>query len=210
MGEEDDDASFSWRLWVLQQLVVQAFPVLDAFISRLPFAFMTIAITEGAGDKLIACGALFSYQSARAVSQYIQTCFIGAKICFVLTSAALLAYAAMLTMLLTGLGADLWSIPVALPGLAETLPVQQYFLMRLFRASAHSSEELKDEMRELVKQSHTGTGIGSAAAFLTSSQGYQAFGLEGVAVLGLGVASLKLLTEITIAMPLPAASSDTA
>merc|ERR1719458_2505281 len=93
-------AGVSWKFWIVKQLVVQAFPIFDAFISRLPFAFMTIAITEGDGGKLVACGILFSYQSARAVSQYIQTCYLGAKICFALTSMALLGYAAMLTMLL--------------------------------------------------------------------------------------------------------------
>lgn len=202
-------AGVSWKFWIVKQLVVQAFPIFDAFISRLPFAFMTIAITEGDGGKLVACGILFSYQSARAVSQYIQTCYLGAKICFALTSMALLGYAAMLTMLLTGIGADLWYIPIALTGLAETLPVQQYFLTRLFQVSVDSSEEVKDHVRELVKASHTGTGIGSAVAFFTSSQGYQTFGLQGVAILGLGVATLKLLTEVTISMQLPSASSDT-
>lgn len=202
-------AAFSWRLWIVQQLVIQAFPIMDAFISRLPFAFMTIAITEGAGGKLIACGVLFSYQSARAVSQYIQTCYTGAKICFALTAVGLFGYATMLTMLLTGLGADLWYIPIALTGLAETLPVQQYFLTRLFQVSVDSSEEVKDHVRELVKASHTGTGIGSAVAFFTSSQGYQTFGLHGVAILGLGVASLKLLTEVTISVQLPSTSSGT-
>jgi len=189
--------------------VVQAFPIFDAFVSELPFAWMTIAITEGAGGKLVACGILFAYQSARAVSQYIQTCCIGAKVCFLLTSMALLGYAVVLTMLLTGLGADLWYIPIALTGLAETLPVQQYFLTRLFQVTSDSSEEVKDQVRELVKQSHTGTGIGSAVAFLTSSQTYQAFGLYGVAILGLCVASLKLLTEFTISMNLPNDSSGT-
>jgi len=182
----------------LMQLVVLVFPVLDAFVSRLPFAFMTIAITESAEGKLTACAALFSYQSARAVSQYIQTCCIGPRVCFALTFVALVAYAAMLIMLWTDVSAKLWYVPIALAGLAETLPVQQYFLIRLLQVSEDSSEELKNRARELVKQSHTGTGIGSAVAFFGSSRCYQAFGLYGVAVLGFGVASLKLLTEATI------------
>lgn len=190
--------------WVLQLLVVHAFPTMDAFISRLPFAFMTIAIAAGSGDRIIACVVLLSYQSARAVSQSIQTYCIGNAINYLLTSVSIVAYAVVLVMVLTKAGSVFWYIPVVFTGLSETLPVQQYYLTQIFENQGDSNQDaVRERIRELVKQSHTGTGIGSAVAFLTSSQIYYSYNLAGVAVLGLGVAVLKLLTVLIIGVNMP-------
>ena len=53
------------------------------------------------------------------------------------------------------------------------------------------------------KWSDVGTGLGSALAFITSSQTYELHGLRGVAYLGLAIAVLKCATSIAIGMALP-------
>jgi len=136
----------SWRFWVVEQLVVHGIPMFDAFVTRLPLTFLAIAITKSDG-KLVACCIIFSYQSTRAVSQCIQTCYVGPTVCYALTSTALLGYLAMLIMLLTGLGADFWYIPISLTGLSETLPVQQYFLTQMFLGD--SSGQVQDRSKTM-------------------------------------------------------------
>ena len=53
---------------LLRFLVVHLFPFCDAALSRLPFAFLTIAIASSS-SILLASAVLCAYQMARAISQ---------------------------------------------------------------------------------------------------------------------------------------------
>ena len=53
-------------------------------------------------------------------------------------------------------------------------------------------------VRRAVKASHTGTGLGSMLAFLTTSQIYNQFGVYGVAYLGISIQTVKILVNVII------------
>ena len=82
-------------------------------------------------------------------------------------------------------------MPFALTGLAETLPIQQYYLMSHFGTS--DGEDVN--LRRAVKASHTGTGIGSMTAFIAASQVYSRFGVLGASYLDLSILSMKIMTN---------------
>ena len=66
--------------------------------------------------------------------------------------------------------------------------------MRLF-------ENINDsymKIRHAVKASHTGTGVGSMAAFVAASQIYSRFGIYGAAYLGLSIQLVKVITNVSI------------
>jgi len=177
-------------------LIVHAFSFWDAAISRLPFAFLTIAISSS--NKLwVASVILFAYQMGRAISQSIQvwrcTPFVG----YILNGLALITYIVLVTYLTFNPEGELWYIPFAFAGLAETLPIQQYYLVRLYN-SFDDEDDMK--VRHAVKASHTGTGVGSMAAFVVTSQIYSRFGLKAVSYFGLSVQIAKILTNIAIDM----------
>lgn len=183
-------------------MVVHLFPLLDAFISRLPFTFLTVAVGDQAG-VVVACLVLFSYQSCRALGQYLLAYRASSAMNYLFTSVSVVAYAGVLVA--SGLrgGASWWFYPVIATGLSETLPVQQLLLLRLLPRPSDG-----DRVRELVKASHAATGIGSAAAFGSGGAVFVALGAPGVAALGLGVAAAKLLLCLAIGAGLAAAAPE--
>jgi len=182
--------------------IVHAFPTMDAFISRLPFAFLTIAIADQSGSLVVACLVLFSYQSCRAIGQSIQAWRINNAINYALTSVSVVAYSVVVAAVFTAPNVGWWFYPLIPTGLSETLAVQQFYLMRLLTIDTDSSEG-DWRMRELVKASHTGTGVGSAIAFVSSTACFTYWQEQGVGLLGLGVAVAKLVLVIAIGSSLP-------
>ena len=87
-----------------------------------------------------------------------------------------------------------WYVPFVFTGLAETLPIQQFYLMKHFGTS--DGEDIY--MRRAVKASHTGTGVGSMTAFIAASQIFSSFGIHGTSWLGLTFLSLKIMADILI------------
>ena len=115
---------------------------------------------------------------------------------YVLNGCAFSVYAALVIYLHLFPDGDKWFIPFALAGLglAETLPVQQYYLIRMYGCT--DGENIR--VRKAVKTSHTGTGIGSMAAFLCASQIYDSYGISGVAYVGISIQAVKILTNVII------------
>ncbi|MGB0424112.1 MAG: hypothetical protein ACPGED_07315 [Flavobacteriales bacterium] len=175
-------------------LIVHAFSFWDAAISRLPFAFLTIAISSN-NNLWVASVILFAYQMSRAIAQSIQAWRCTPVIGYILNGLALITHIVLVTYLAVNPEGKLWYVPFAFAGLAETLPIQQYYLVRLY-----NSFDTEDDMRvrHAVKASHTGTGVGSMAAFVVTSQIYSRFGLKAVSYLGLSVQIAKILTNISI------------
>jgi len=194
-------------------LIVWIFPFWDAVISRLPFSFLMICIVDPQYDELNGFGefvdkdrerkkmiilagvVLFAYQSMRAVAQSIQVWRCDTTINYVLNVIALLGYFAF-AMIAQFSDTRLWFIPIVFTGFAETLPIQQLYLMGLFADG--DGDEGAMSIRRAVQTSHTFTGAGSCVAFLVGSQIYDSFQIQGIAYLGLTVMVLKLATNIVI------------
>lgn len=200
--EEKDDAqndikseepSKNWGPLYAYFLIVYAFPFWDASISRLPFAFLTIAIANEF-SIVVAAAVLFGYQMGRAISQFIQVWRCDTVVNYVLNGITLAAYIAFVTYINVSPDGQLWFVPFIFAGLAETLPIQQLYLLGLFG----DAEEDNMSLRHAVKASHTGTGIGSMAAFIAATQVYSRYGINGVAYLGLGIMLGKLATNLQI------------
>ena len=188
---------------LLRFLVVHLFPFCDAALSRLPFAFLTIAIASSS-SILLASAVLCAYQLARAISQCVQTKKCDTSLNYAACTMAVVLYFSLIVYLETSTDPTLWYIPITITGVAETLAVQQYFLVCMYsQAKGETIEPDDPQVRRAVKASHTGTGLGSALAFITSSQTYELHGLRGVAYLGLAIAVLKCATSIAIGMALP-------
>ena len=174
-------------------LTVDAYPMLDAAITRLPFTFLTVAIADQSG-VFIASVVLLSYQTSKAIAQFIQSWRCTPQVGYVLNSCALCAYVALVAYIEVFPSGHMWFIPFAFAGLAETLPVQQYYLIRMYGCTDGENTNV----RRAVKRSHTGTGVGAMAAFLIASQIYDRFDVYGVAYLGLGIQLVKVLVNVII------------
>jgi len=144
---------------------------------------------------ILAGVVLFAYQSMRAVAQSIQVWRCDTTINYVLNVIALLGYFAF-AMIAQFSDTRLWFIPIVFTGFAETLPIQQLYLMGLFADG--DGDEGAMSIRHAVQTSHTFTGAGSCVAFLAGSQIYDSFQIQGIAYLGLTVMVLKLATNIVI------------
>lgn len=182
----------SWFFIVLLLLTVYAFPFLDAFISRLPFTFLAVAIVEETDSLATACAVLLAYQSCRAISQAAQARRIDNAINYALCSIAIVAYVAVVVGLVIDPDASWWFYLIIPTGFSETLAIQQFYLVRLLDLDLKSKAD-NLHIRDLVKKSHTSTGVGSATAFFCSSAVYTNFDQLGVGYLGLGVAVAKLI-----------------
>jgi hypothetical protein len=90
-----------------------------------------------------------------------------------------------------------WFYCVIPTGLSETLAIQQFYLVKLLGLNLKSKAD-NLRIRELVKKSHTATGVGSAIAFLCSSLVYATSNQLGIGYLGLCVAVVKLAIIIFI------------
>ncbi len=155
---------------------------------------MTVAIAKDFSVEL-AAGILVAYQISRAISQFIQVSQCTAFTGYVLNVLALLTYVALVIYIEVLPDGKYWYIPFAFLGPAETLAIQQFYLIKLYGADVHEDNM---DLRHAVKASHTGTGIGSMAAFLTSSRVYAAYGIPGVSYLGLGIQAAKIVTNLMI------------
>mmetsp|Transcript_20580 Transcript_20580/g.45816 ORF Transcript_20580/g.45816 Transcript_20580/m.45816 type:complete len:347 (+) Transcript_20580:131-1171(+) len=175
-------------------LIVYLFPFWDALISRLPFGFLTIAVYDTFGKIIIVSVILFGYQIGRAVSQFIQVWKCDRTINYVLNGVAFVSYAALVAYIEIDDDGKMWFIPLLFTGSAETLAIQQLYLMGLFGTADDDNASL----RNAVKKSHTGTGIGSAVAFLAASQVFSHFGVQGIAYLGFGIMVAKIVTNLLI------------
>lgn len=174
-------------------LIVNALAFWDAAVTRLPFAFLTIAISLN-NKMWVATVILFSNQASRAVAQSIQVWHCKPVVGYILNSLALITYIFLVAYLYLNPEGSLWYIPFAFAGLAETLPIQQFYVMRLYNS-------LRDDdiiVRQALKASHTSTGIGSIATFIATSQVYSRLGLKAVSILALLFQSAKMLTNIII------------
>ena len=199
-GKNDDDnpkKSFDDQLAYL--LIVYAFPFWDGAISRLPFAWLTIAVLDMLGSISLAALVIFGYQMSRAFGQSIQAWKCNTTVNYILNGIAFTAYIIFVIYIEVIPDGTLWYIPFFFAGLAETLPVQQQYLIAFF-GDEDAIDEEKDDMklRHAVKASHTSTGIGSMTAFVLSSQMSQRFELYGVAYLGVSIMCLKLITNLVI------------
>jgi len=202
-ASEDEDRELGYFTNIVMTfLVVHGLSFMDAFISRLPFAFLTLAIVDQTGEVWIASVVLLSYQSGRAIGQWIQTFGAYGITNFLLTSVSVVCYAGLVTARLIDPKFEHWFYFMIPTGLSETLPVQQHYLSRLMQVDT-DSQIGQTIMRRYVKKSHTGTGVGSAAAFITSAYAMGVFKVLGVGFLGLGVAVLKLLLVVVIECMLP-------
>lgn len=178
---------------VAYYLIVWMFPFFDAVITRLPFAYLMIALE--AIPTWAAALCLFGYQMGRAISQQIQVWRCDTLVNYVLNSIALVAYIVFVIYVQVLPETEWrWCIFVLFTGCAETLPIQQLYLSGLF------GEVDEDDMslRNAVKASHTWTGVGSMIAFLVGSQAFYKFKLRGVSCMGLTVMVLKIGVNILI------------
>ena len=188
---------------LLRFLVIHLFSFCDAALSRLPFAFLTIAVANSS-PILLASAVLCAYQLARAISQWVQTKKCDESFNYAACTMAVILYFSLIVYLDTSIEPTLWYIPIIITGAAETLAVQQYFLVCIYTHAKGGTVEPDDlQVRRAVKASHTGTGLGSALAFIASSQTYGLYGLRGVAYLGLAIALLKTATSVAIGVALP-------
>jgi hypothetical protein len=202
-------------------LIVWIFPFWDALISRLPFSFLMICIVDPKYDELNCFGnfvdeelnelngfaekekmmiiyagfILCAYQFGRAIAQQIQVRRCDTTINYVLNVIALLAYFAF-AMIAQFSDTRLWFVPIVFTGFAETLPIQQLYLVGLFGDGDGDEREMS--IRHAVQTSHTFTGAGSCLAFLVGSQIYNSFRIQGIAYLGLAIMVLKLATNLII------------
>jgi len=183
----------TWGTQYAYFLIVYAFPFWDAAVSRLPFAFLTVAIAQEF-DILLASLVIFAYQMGRAIAQCIQVWKCNTTINYILNGVTFFAYLAFITYIKVVPDGKLWYIPFVFAGFAETLPIQQLYLLGLFG----DAEEDDMSLRHAVKASHTGTGVGSMAAFLSASQTYSRFGISGIAYLGMSIMILKVATNLQI------------
>ena len=217
-GREENDETIAHMVEIEEEsnlsyyLIVWIFPFWDAVISRLPFSFLMICIVEPKYDELNGFGdvnedvrkrnmiilagvVLFLYQFMRSIAQAIQVRRCDTRINYVLNVIALLGYFAF-AMITQFSNTRLWFIPIVFTGFAETLPIQQLYLVGLFGHGGGNEREMS--IRHAVQTSHTSTGAGSCIAFLVGSQIYNKFRLRGIAYLGLTVMVLKLATNIVI------------
>jgi len=180
-------------------LIVFAFPFWDAVITRLPFGFVTIAIFQTYDKSTLAALILVAYQGSRALSQSIQVWKSNTVVNYSMNAIAMIAYIVMLTYVLNFPEGKVWWIPLAFTGFSETLPIQQKYLLGLF-PNSEKKDEGEDDMglRNAVKQSHTGTGVGSMAAFILASQIYSQFEIKGMAYCGLTIMVVKIVTNLII------------
>ena len=130
----------------------------------------------------------------RAISQCIQVWKCNTMINYSLNGVTFVAYLAFITYIKVVPDGKLWYIPFVFAGFAETLPIQQLYLLGLFG----DADEDDLSLRHAVKASHTGTGVGSMAAFLSASQIYSRFGISGIAYLGMSIMILKVATNLQI------------
>ena len=175
-------------------LIVWLFPFWDAVISRLPFSFLMICLVYDLDKSIITAGIiLFGYQIGRAIAQQIQVKRCDTTVNYILNIVALLAYLVFVIYTEVSDGI-LWFIPILFTGAAETLPIQQLYLVGLIGEVGENDMAL----RNAVKTSHTFTGIGSMVAFLIGSQIYVEFNIGGIAYLGLVVMLLKITNNLII------------
>mmetsp|Transcript_21026 Transcript_21026/g.46328 ORF Transcript_21026/g.46328 Transcript_21026/m.46328 type:complete len:597 (+) Transcript_21026:42-1832(+) len=178
--------------------IVHAFSMLDAALSRLPFVFLAVAVAEES-SVFVATAVLAVYQLSRALSQGLQMYRCDSLVNYALTSWAVVAYLTMLVYVLADDTPSHWYFLVMLTGVAETLPVQQHFLLKMF---SNARPEDARHVNEAVKASHTATGIGSALAFLSAPQLYTHWGLSGVGLLGVSISVMKLIVSLAIQLGL--------
>eukprot|EP00536_Pseudo-nitzschia_multiseries_P006858 jgi/Psemu1/304419/fgenesh1_kg.151_\ len=203
-GNETETVSSEKKFGFGYFLIVLAFPFWDAVISRLPFAFLTISLVDGYDQETQVAeinatiqktaGVLFGYQIGRAASQWIQVWKATSVVNYLLNSVAFIAYIVMMVYVFQVPEGNMWFIPLMLTGFAETLPIQQHYMIGLFP----DAEDDDVDLRNAVKKSHTATGIGSMAAFLFASQTYHYASIKGIAVLGFGFMICKIGTNIVI------------
>jgi len=183
-------------------LIVLAFPFWDAVVSRLPFAFLTCALVEPYRDDPVAlppeirkaAGILFGYQIGRAISQWIQVFKSNFVVNYSLNAVAFVGYIAMVIYAFAYPDGDKWFVPIMFTGFAETLPIQQQYMLGLFP----DAEDDDTGLRNAVKKSHTSTGVGSMVAFLLASQTFYRSRIKGIAVLGLAIMISKVGTNLVI------------
>lgn len=191
-SEEDEIIAEEEERLTTYFLIVHAFPTFDTIISRLPFAFLTVAVASHF-SVAIASLVLVAYQISRAISQIVQAWRCTPATGYFLNGCGFCAYITLVVLIELYQDAEThWFtyIPFAFAGLAETLPTQQLYLGRMYGFS--EGENIK--VRRAVKASHTGTGIGSMVAFLAGPQIYQEYGLLGVAYFGVSIQMVKILT----------------
>ena len=180
-------------------LIVYAFPFLDAAISRLPFAFLPIAIVDTLNSIPLAAIVLFGYQISRALAQLIQVWKCNTTVFYILNGITFAAYIAFTVYIEIVPNGTLWYIPFFFGGLTETFPVQQQYLTDFYGDKDNKDDDNENmKLRHAVKASHTGTGIGSMIAFISSSQMYKRFGLYGVSYLAFSIMCFKLTTNLAI------------
>merc|ERR1712238_85384 len=198
-NNNNDDKKKSIEDQLAYLLIVYAFPFLDAAISRLPFAFLPIAIVDTLNSIPLAAIVLFGYQMSRAFAQLIQVWKCNTTVFYILngiTFAAYIAFTMYIEILPNG---TLWYIPFFFGGLTETFPVQQQYLADFYGGKDNNDDDNENmKLRHAVKASHTGTGIGSMIAFISSSQMYKRFGLYGVSYLAFSIMCFKVTTNLAI------------
>ena len=125
------------------------------------------------------------------LSQGVQIKYCGPNTGYCLDGICLIGYIALTIYIELSRNGKYWFIPFTIFGICETLPLQQFYLMKMFGANV---DEDNMNLRRAVKATHTSTAIGSMAAFIAASQVYQKFGIPGVSYLGLAIQAAKLLT----------------